>query len=49
MRHLSYAEHGPTLPIWLIAWRARGGEVVVRGQLSWCECAVLWLCGVVCV
>ena len=46
MRHLSYAEHGPTLPIWLIAWRARGGQVVVDGALLWWERGLLWLAGV---
>ena len=44
-RLLSYAEHGPTLPVWLIAWRARGGEVVCDGALLWWERVLLWLAG----
>ena len=44
-KHLHYAEHGPALPVWLLAWRARGGVVVADGWLSWWERAVLWLFG----
>ena len=45
-RLLSYAEHGPALPVWLLAWRARGGEVVCDGALMWYEWLLLRCVGV---
>ena len=45
IRHRAWAERGPALPVWLLAWRARGGVVVAAGGLAWWERACLLLFG----